>query len=100
MLNVQLIPNYSQVARDLLSSIKSLCEGIKPPGSLFSGENGRCHVTSFFGLCGNTKTLGRSIVRALFTGFTGSTSSGSGFTGSIGSINSRFYRLPFARFIG
>ena len=34
---------------------------IQPPGSLFSGENGRCHVTSFCGLCGNTKTLGRSI---------------------------------------
>jgi len=56
---------------------------VQPPGSLFSGENGRCHVTSFCGLCGNTKTLGRSIVQALFyrpygldfTGFTGSTGS-------------------------
>jgi hypothetical protein len=57
-------------------SVPRYCVGnFQPPGSLFSGENGRCHVASFFGLCGNTKTLGHSVVQALqalFTGFTGS----------------------------
>jgi hypothetical protein len=66
--------------------------------SLFSGENGRCHVNASVREhqnFGNTKTLARSTVQAPlhrlyrlhFTGFTGSTSS-IDFTGSIGSTGS------------
>jgi hypothetical protein len=60
----------------------------QPPGSLFSGENGRYHVNGSVREHRNFRPLHK--LRLDFTGFTGSTSS----------IDSRFYRLPFARFIG